>query len=333
MSSFKGILGETAINIATWLKLDKAAYHRLNNIALPLSNGGSTQIDHVIVSVYGIFIIETKNYKGWIFGKEKQAQWTQTIMGRKYKFQNPLRQNYLHIKTLAELLELDMSYFHSMIAFIGECELKTRDELPEHVLKGGAVSYIKKKQDKILTEAEVQSIVGQIETNRFAKSWRTNRQHKTYLKDKHTDAGNKQSTVSSIKSNTESNTSHNSIQSAKPKIQSNSVVKVYSQWSGQVEQADSSIMAFTSKNAVFITPFGIVGFEPEINKPEVNKASSNEPVITKQVNEALISSAIPTCPKCNGEMIQRVAKKGARQGQAFFGCSQFPKCRGVVNIS
>ncbi|WP_265090240.1 hypothetical protein [Psychrobacter frigidicola] len=44
-----------------------------------------------------------------------------------------------------------MSYFHSMIAFIGECELKTRDELPEHVLKGGVVSYIKKKQDKILT--------------------------------------------------------------------------------------------------------------------------------------------------------------------------------------
>ncbi|WP_227679986.1 nuclease-related domain-containing protein [Psychrobacter frigidicola] len=86
MSSFKGILGETVINIATWIKLDKAAYHRLNNIALPLSNGGSAQIDHVIVSVYGIFVIETKNYKGWIFGKEKQAQWPQTIMGRKYKF-------------------------------------------------------------------------------------------------------------------------------------------------------------------------------------------------------------------------------------------------------
>ncbi|WP_227679988.1 topoisomerase DNA-binding C4 zinc finger domain-containing protein [Psychrobacter frigidicola] len=184
----------------------------------------------------------------------------------------------------------------------------------------------------------MKSIVGQIETNRFAKSWRTNRQHKAYLKDKHTDAGNKQSTVSSIKSNTESNTSHNSIQSAKPKIQSNSVVKVYSQWSGQVEQADSSIMAFTSKNAVFITPFDIVGFEPEINKqetnkPEVTKASSNEPVITKQINNPVISVAIHTCPKCNGEMIQRVAKKGARQGQVFFGCSQFSKCRGVVNIS
>ena len=188
LSSFKGVLDETVINIVTWLMLDKTIYHRLNNITLPLSNGGSTQIDHVIVSVYGIFVIETKHYKGWIFGSERQAQWTQMIMGRKYKFQNPLRQNYLHIKTLSDLLALDMSYFHSMVVFIGECEIKTAGELPEHVMKSGMVSYIKRKQDKILTEADVQSIVKQIDSNRFAKSWRTNRQHKAYLKDKHGDA-------------------------------------------------------------------------------------------------------------------------------------------------
>lgn len=56
-----------------------------------------------------------------------------------------------------------MSYFHSMIAFIGECELKTRDELPEHVLTSGMASYIEKKQDKILTDEEVKAIVEQIE--------------------------------------------------------------------------------------------------------------------------------------------------------------------------
>ena len=176
MSSFKGVLGETVINIAMWLKLEKDVYHRLNNITLPLANGGSTQIDHVIVSVYGIFVIETKNYKGWIFGNEAQRQWTQVIMGRKYKFQNPLRQNYLHIKTLADLLALDLNYFHSMIAFIGECELKNRDELPEHVLTSGMASYVKKKQDKLLSEDEVKAIVEQIESNRFSKSWKTNRQ-------------------------------------------------------------------------------------------------------------------------------------------------------------
>ena len=121
-STFKGFLGETVINVAMWLKLEKDVYHRLNNVTLPLANGGSTQIDHVIVSVYGIFVIETKNYKGWIYGSEKQKQWTQSFPnGSKFKFQNPLRQNYLHIKTLADLLDLELSYFHSMIAFIGEC--------------------------------------------------------------------------------------------------------------------------------------------------------------------------------------------------------------------
>ncbi|MEJ6069851.1 NERD domain-containing protein, partial [Psychrobacter sp. 16-Bac2893] len=185
MSSFKGVLGETVINVAMWLKLEKNVYHRLNGITLPRDKGGSTQIDHIIVSVYGIFVIETKNYKGWIFGNEAQRQWTQVIMGRKYKFQNPLRQNYLHIKTLADLLALEIRYFHSMIAFIGECELKTRDELPEHVLTSGMVSYIKRKQDEILSEDEVQFIVAQIESNRFSKSWRTNQAHKAYLKNRH----------------------------------------------------------------------------------------------------------------------------------------------------
>ena len=60
-STFKGFLGETVINVAMWLKLEKDIYHRLNNVTLPSANGGSTQIDHVIVSVYGIFFIETKS--------------------------------------------------------------------------------------------------------------------------------------------------------------------------------------------------------------------------------------------------------------------------------
>jgi hypothetical protein len=69
------------------------------------SQGSTTQIDHVLVSVYGIFVIETKNMKGWIFGDERSAQWTQSIFGKKSRFQNPLRQNYRHVKALAEFSE------------------------------------------------------------------------------------------------------------------------------------------------------------------------------------------------------------------------------------
>jgi len=334
-SSFKGFLGETIINVAMWLKLEKDVYHRLNNVTLPLPNGGSTQIDHVIVSIYGIFVIETKNYKGWIFGSEAQRQWTQVIMGRKYKFQNPLRQNYLHIKTLADLLDLEINYFHSMIAFIGECELKTRDELPEHVLTGGMVSYVKKKQDKILTEKEVKSIVEQIESNRFSKSWKTNSQHKAYLKDKHSQSNKQPSsnsngkpvTIPVIKPTPESTVKEPPKRVA---LKSREVLR----WSGQTEVESSNASTVVpailpsspqliSSDSVFITPFEVLESEPNIN----------ELATVEQVDAPIVFNNIPACPRCHSEMIKRAAKKGTREGQAFYGCSQFPKCRGVVNIS
>ena len=330
MSSFKGVLGETVINVAMWLKLEKDLYHRLNNITLPLANGGSTQIDHVIVSKYGIFVIETKNYKGWIFGNEAQRQWTQVIMGRKYKFQNPLRQNYLHIKTLADLLALDMSYFHSMIAFIGECELKTRDELPEHVLTSGMVSYIKRKQDKILSEDEVTSIVAQIESNRFGKSWRTNQAHKAYLKDKH----NQSNKLSDNPLNTHRNKTPVPTPVLKPASREVAKSREVHRWSGQteIESSDLPIDSLSTQqissphditDKVFLTPFEVIETEPQVHYPATLVAIDN------------IANFIqaPTCPRCNSEMVKRVAKKGAHLGQTFFGCSQFPKCRGVVNTN
>ncbi|MGP4716503.1 NERD domain-containing protein [Psychrobacter sp. T6-6] len=346
-SSFKGFLGETVINVAMWLKLEKDIYHRLNSITLPKDKGGSTQIDHVIVSVYGIFVIETKNYKGWIYGSEKQKQWTQVFPnGSKFKFQNPLRQNYLHIKTLADLLGLDLSYFHSMIAFIGECELKTRDELPEHVLTGGMVSYVKKKQDKLLTEDEVTSIVEQINSNRFSKSWRTNREHKAYLKDKHSNpsqntnkqpSGNANDKPVAVAKVANKPTPEPIVkETAKRAILKSREVQ---RWSGQTEieskdlsidsmdtqQADTqqTIIPHDMANKVFLTPFESIESESQMDEPELLKAADN----AADIDQA------PTCPRCNGEMVERTAKKGARQGQSFYGCAQFPKCRGVVNVA
>lgn len=348
ISSFKGILGETVINVAMWLKLDKEIYHRLNNVTLPLASGGSTQIDHVIVSIYGIFVIETKNYKGWIYGNEQQRQWTQAFAsGHKYKFQNPLRQNYLHIKTLADLLDLDMSYFHSMIAFIGECELKTRDELPEHVLTSGMASYIKRKQQTLLTTDDVKAIIEHIENKRFAKSWRTNRAHKAYLKDKH-------STSKSKNTNTQKEDPSKVRQSAtviekaqpsnvinaetKPIVRERLKSREVHQWSGQAEQDDILAMPFTSKNAVFMTPFALLDCQNEsANEVMDNTERLAAPHIIPDISAEKIekptnSTQAMTCPKCHSAMIKRVAKKGARQGQLFYGCSQYPKCRQVINV-
>ena len=101
---FKGMVGEFIVNLSTWIFLDKEQYHLIKNVTLPTENG-STQIDHIIVSKFGVFVVETKNMKGWIFGSPNQKTWTQKIYKHTSKFQNPLHQNYKHIKTLESLLD------------------------------------------------------------------------------------------------------------------------------------------------------------------------------------------------------------------------------------
>src|SRR5262249_41596262 len=86
-------------------RLDPRRYTTLDDLMLP-SNGrtANTQIDHVVVSDFGIFCIETKSYRGWIFGNAQQEYWTQVIYRYRKKFYNPLRQNYAHIKAVEALL-------------------------------------------------------------------------------------------------------------------------------------------------------------------------------------------------------------------------------------
>jgi len=137
---FKGKMGEFIVNLsAKWL-LDKKQYHLIKNITLPTEDG-TTQIDHVIVSIFGVFVVETKNMKGWIFGNPNQKTWTQKIYKHTSKFQNPLHQNYKHIKTLEALLGLSEKQVHSVIVFVGGSTFKT--EMPENVTYGGGyASYI-----------------------------------------------------------------------------------------------------------------------------------------------------------------------------------------------
>jgi restriction system protein len=149
----------------------KNIYRRIDDIILPSKNG-TTQIDHVLVSVFGIFVIETKNMQGWLFGGEKDSTWCQSIYGHKNRFQNPLRQNYRHIECLAEFLKLERQFFHSVVFFIGECEFKTT--MPPNVLCSGLGSYINSFNTPALTQRQVTDIEGKLRalkaTSRLTKS-------------------------------------------------------------------------------------------------------------------------------------------------------------------
>ena len=154
---FKGWIGEKKTQFNLWLGLDSNLYQRFHDVIIPSSHG-TTQIDHILVSPFGIFVVETKNYKGWIYGSEDQSTWTQVIYKSKHKFQNPLRQTHRHKKVLSKYLGVGESFILPVISFVGDVELKT--ELPTNVLTSRVSSYIKQFNEEVFSNDEVERITG-----------------------------------------------------------------------------------------------------------------------------------------------------------------------------
>jgi hypothetical protein len=226
---FKGFFGELLVQLSAKFLLDPKVYQAIHNVTLKTPDG-TTQIDHVFVSRFGVFVVETKNYKGWIFGDENQATWTQKIFKTTNQFQNPLRQNFKHIKALESLVNLPSEAFHSVIVFVGGSEFKT--QMPQNVTyAGGYISYIKSKTNPILSASDVEAVYSAISTSRLAPSLATNREH------------------------------------------------------------------------------------------------------VKNVRNRLNPDAPRLCPKCGAEMVQRTVKNGDKAGSKIWGCSAFPKCRMIQNVT
>jgi restriction system protein len=130
---FKGYIGERKVSSKIESLISRNnKYQSFHDMTLQTPDG-TTQIDHILISPYGIFVIETKNLKGWIFGSRDQKIWTQTLYGKKYKFQNPLHQNYKHIKAVQNLLNADIKTIISIVVFVGDSEFKT--EMPINVVE------------------------------------------------------------------------------------------------------------------------------------------------------------------------------------------------------
>jgi hypothetical protein len=127
----KGYMGELGVRLVL-KRLKKEEFEVLHNIML-MKDGKTTQIDHIVVGQTGIFVVETKNYKGWIFGSEHSKFWTQTIYKSKKQFQNPIHQNYGHIKFLEHHLQDYSGPFYSVIAFSDRGTLKKIDIISEGI--------------------------------------------------------------------------------------------------------------------------------------------------------------------------------------------------------
>ena len=139
----EGTKGEGNTRFACSMYLKPPKYRCYHDLLVPHSYR-TAQIDHIVISESGIFVLETKNMVGKIYGSVSSQKWTQVLGSRKYQFLNPLIQNDSHLRTLANYLNLDTSLFFSVVVFWGECKFQT--QMPENVLwERGFVNYIRNK--------------------------------------------------------------------------------------------------------------------------------------------------------------------------------------------
>lgn len=140
----------------------------LYNCYLPKNTNETTEIDVLMIHKKGIFVIESKNYSGWIFGNEDSYQWTQTLpRGNKLQkehFYNPIKQNSTHIKWLKSLLGLPDNYFYSFITFSERCTLKDVNYHSRHVEVFNRyrlidfVEEVVSSNNDVLTQSQIDSI-------------------------------------------------------------------------------------------------------------------------------------------------------------------------------
>lgn len=178
-----GAAGERRVNATLSQKLDEQNYTLLEDLTLPTLQG-TTQIDHIVLSRFGVFVIETKNMSGWIFGGENQARWTQVMRRHKSQFQNPLRQNYLHVRVVQDLLGIRLDQLENLVAFVGSAEPKT--EMPWNVFwsRGDLYNYIASQRAVRFTDAEVREFAHKLRNSALQASKEQRRAHIQHVKEK-----------------------------------------------------------------------------------------------------------------------------------------------------
>lgn len=176
----RGAIGEVRVNRSLRAALGDD-YQLFHDLMLPLRDS-TTQVDQVIVSPFGIFVVETKNMSGWIFGSADQAQWTQVIFRRKSKFQNPLRQNFQHVKAVQSLLGISAHKVHGIVAFVGNAS--PRSATPAGVVWSiqSLAQQIRSRRLVVLSDEEVRTIAARLSNDDLRSTFRTRSAHVRRIK-------------------------------------------------------------------------------------------------------------------------------------------------------
>lgn len=267
----------------------------LFNIYIPKENGETTEIDVLMICKKGLFVFESKNYSGWIFGSENQKNWYQTLpagRGRSHKehFYNPIMQNRSHIKHLKSFLGEQVP-MRSIIVFSDRCTLKSVQ------ICNKDISVI----NRYSVAPVVSGICNQIPNDLFTDKDITELYNKLYPYTQ-VDEISKMQHVVNI---------HNNLNSQPIQQINETLAQVISQTQTEtaIEQPKSIIVDTTTETE------------------EKTIIDNIEPTKTDKTEQQALQ-----CPKCNGDLVLRTATRGANAGKKFYGCSNYPKCKYIQNI-
>lgn len=176
--------GEALVAQVLQSKFGAPDYHLMNHVTIQMDDG-TTQVDHILVSRFGVFVIETKHYTGWLFANEAGRSWTQVRFRARFRFQNPILQNKRHVRAVQDLLEfLPPDAVKSVVVFSGDAEFRTAvpqgvitlDQLAEHLIH---------QTEEVMSLNRLQFCVGRLETARLAISAETDVEHVRSLARRH----------------------------------------------------------------------------------------------------------------------------------------------------
>ena len=277
----------------------------LFNVYIPKGNGETTEIDVLMICPKGIFVFESKNYSGWIFGNESQKNWYQTLptgRGRSHKehFYNPIMQNRSHIKHLKSLLG-EQFPMRSIIVFSDRCTLKSVQ------IKSNDISVI----NRYNVSSVVSAICNQTPTDILSEGNITELYIKLYPFTQ-VDEIAKAQHIANVHNNLNGQPVRQTTPEYTPPVVTALQTEVTNDTTGIHTEVNSLCIETVAENA----------------QPPLTELIEQIPVEVKSIEKQ-----IPKCPRCNGNLILRTATKGANAGNQFYGCSNYPKCKYIQNIT
>lgn len=273
----------------------------LFNVYIPKGNGETTEIDVLMICTKGIFVFESKNYSGWIFGSENRKYWYQTLRsGRKKSlketFYNPVMQNRSHIKHLNDFLDEHIPMY-SVIVFSERCVLM-------NVQIQSSDIHVIKRYD---VDSVVSSICDQSSNDVLNVDAISELYNKLY-KYTQIDENEKTQHIANIQANL--NTTY-----ATPKEPTEIT------WESEAIQHE-----LAEKSDIL----QVVTEHQECSTPQ--KAEHSHSVEIENSKGIPHEVQVNKCPQCNGNLVIRTASRGKNVGKQFYGCSNYPKCKYILNI-